>query len=125
MKVEIDGVEFAPVLHKESKKCNKSVQDFCRENRCWAAKDLDGGWFIYKNKPELGCVYSEWVYCDLELSKKMRDLNLSYPNIIWDKSLIAPDGSMPLLKKKEKKWQPRRGDPKGVGIITENSILHS
>ena len=32
--VMVDGAEFSPV----QKKGKKSVQDFCRENRCWAAK---------------------------------------------------------------------------------------
>jgi hypothetical protein len=37
--VMIDGVGFVPASQKESEKCDrKSVQGFCRENRCWAAK---------------------------------------------------------------------------------------
>lgn len=110
--VMVDGVEFEPV----QKKGKKSIQDFCRENRCWAAKDAvkyEGTerWWAYKDKPELDPVFNIWRYYNRPLSEKLIDAKLSYPDVPWDKSLVAPDGSMPLLK--EKKESPYGKHPEG------------
>lgn len=79
----------------------KRVDDFCRENRCWAAKDSNGLWHSYWSKPVSGL--SGWItqgpFDSLENKTEPY-----FPNVSWDKSLIAPDGRLILIEgKKEKK----------------------
>ena len=82
--IAIDDVEFAPVSQKvNEKRGNKSIQDFCRENRCWAARDACGMWYAYANRPHLftlglfALVPGNWVgRLSSVLSQEMRTLNM-------------------------------------------------
>lgn len=85
-------------------KTKETIQDFCKRNRCWAAKD-EGFilWFAYKKRPEKTSISNAWVYHDGVLSNEMQKYDLVYPDVPWDKSLVAPDGSMPLMNPKPHK----------------------
>lgn len=129
MKVEIDGVKFVPentvvgniypkdVVAATSKK--QDIREYCKEHRVWAAKD-DGGpheWCLFKEKPYIQ--QKEWVLDNLWININSAPVKakFTFPDCPWDKSLIAPDGSMPLMEKKE--FKPKHGWI--VGHLYENT----
>jgi hypothetical protein len=97
----------------------ETIHDFCKRKRCWAARDAGGTWHMipkiledqdHNRRPRHN--EFEWIgksYCLGVASDN--------PGVPWDKSLIAPDGSMPLMnpKKKDYSWLKE-----GVGILLNN-----
>jgi len=92
------------------KPAKQDIRDYCREHRVWAAKDSIpyntqyGQWAEYKEKPTKRSI--QWHPQSLARGQLNRDLFLdeskfTFPDCPWDKSLIAPDGSMPLMEMKE------------------------
>jgi len=76
----------------------QSVQDFCKSNRCWAAMDEQGGWHLFYGKPF--CHNGDWK----EKSKtSIKGLQWGFPDVDYDKSLIAPDGRLILIEGKKQK----------------------
>ena len=112
MKVEIDGVKFVPentaiegrVWPKDIIAATPEKQDireYCKDHRVWAAKEGSGSWWGWTRKPETKNNPSPktWNSCFGEVCSLPEDL--IFPSVPWDKSLIAPDGSMPLWEKDE------------------------
>ncbi len=82
------------------KKQPKRVEDFCREQRCWAAQNMDGTWFWYakNDKPHCGSKHWSGGYA----YRLFNDLVLP-THVSWDKSLVAPDGRLILVEGKKQK----------------------
>jgi len=110
--IEFSIDERFPFPIAEIKK-TKRVEDFCKENRCWAAKDKNGlwSWYIKEDKPY--CKDNRWGSKSAGVlfgSLSMIDFPIY---ISWDKSLAAPDGRLILIEeKKQKKQKNLRG--KGI-----------
>ena len=83
----------------EEKPKKQDIREYCKEHLVWAAKDdsWSTGWYVFTERPKKKtCTWQgNW---DDEIYKKRG--NFTYPAVPWDKSLIAPDGSMPLWEKK-------------------------
>jgi len=150
-KVTLDGKEFEVVNRNQStdgkttqetvtlrrvEKPRQDIRDYCKEHRVWATRDNDGFWAAWRKKPSPDYATRTWPGGDnifivgtVTLFKKGA---FTFPDCPWDKSLIAPDGSMPLMEPKKarikfaiesswgvapknpptlKKPFPRRGDP--------------
>jgi len=123
--------EFVNYVNVEKKReLKKDIRDYCRKHRYWAAMDSNKQWFMYSDKPILSSVM--WGKGSLRISVS----DFVFPNIPWNKSLIAPDGSMPLMepeKPKEKgaskpeigKWYTAKEFPeRGAGQLKEISSHH-
>lgn len=101
----IDDIKTNTFYHKsiiEKLNSPKTVQDFCKANRCWAAMDVGGAWYQYdkNNKPYL--TVGQW-YSTFNIQIHKIE-NVIFPKVLWDKSLVAPDGRLILIEgKKEKK----------------------
>jgi len=100
----IDDIKTNTFYHKsiiEKLNSPKTVQDFCKANRCWAAMDVGGAWYQYdkNNKPYLtaGQWYSTF---NIQIHKIE---NVIFPKVLWDKSLVAPDGRLILIEGKKQK----------------------
>jgi len=128
-KVMIDGKEFEiehriedygkEILllrrsNKETKPAHpkQDIRDYCREHRVWAAKDKNpwtgnNGWWGWTARPETknNPTPDTWNL-NFGTVLTLPD-NLTFPDCPWNKSLIAPDGSMPLMEPKAK--QPSHG----------------
>jgi len=109
MKVEIDGQVYVPQVSIAPKKEKQDIRDYCKEHRVWAAKDSEGGngWREFKKKPhtDKGSMFSFWLTNDENMFDGMKyidDDKFTFPDVPFDKSLIAPDGSMPLLQAQSK-----------------------
>lgn len=96
-----------PLLYNNSEKkqdTKENIQDYCRKNRKWAAKNSNEEWFIFKYKPNL-YDYKNWLIDDLCDLSFIDTKDMLVPAVPYNVSLIAPDGSMPL-------WKPRKKEPK-------------
>ena len=120
-------------------KPKQDIRDYCREHRVWAAKDCggegkpSGGWWGWTHRPETKNNPTPRTWNLNYGSVICLPSNLAFPSCPWDKSLITPDGSMPLMEPKHKNFikfgvessfgvaleyppkmkqsLPRRGDP--------------
>jgi len=91
--VFIDGLEYVP-RKVPAEPAKQDIRDYCREHRVWAAKDERIGWFQFTVRPQKeSCTWQGKQDRGSELSES----NFTFPACPWDKSLIAPDGSMPLM----------------------------
>jgi len=68
------------------------IRDFCKKHQVWAAKyageDIRGNWYTFSSMPHrLSAIWRG--------QNRNRAKDLIYPDVPWEKSLIAPDGSMP------------------------------
>ena len=79
-------------------KPKQDIRDYCREHRVWAAKDdyclAPNAWCAYVKKPSME--RKRWYGGNFITSFSPH--NSTFPDCPWDKSLIAPDGSMPLME---------------------------
>ena len=100
-------------VHKDKEVCtNKhtAIQDFCKERRVWAAKDMDGRWRTFPTRPtyrdESWYVDMDW-YTKGDFSVENSICGTLYvggvPDVSPEKSLIAPDGRLILIEGKKKK----------------------
>ena len=112
--VLVDGVEFVPKpVAPELKPAKIDVREYARQHRYWVAKEKSGTWLAYTVADDYRLSFhpnSGWGEGahDHIVHGAGIDMyrNCTFPVVPWDKSLIAPDGSMPLLKS-----TPQRGDP--------------
>lgn len=133
--VVIDGVTYVP--KPETITIKQDIRDYCREHRVWAAKDGPAAlydpnaWHFFGKDEKPSHAFSSFGSWSVEKVGYIHSgiaSKLEKPDVPWDKSLIAPDGSMPLwdnLQKnfvrycKETVWGvdpskpklPARGDP--------------
>lgn len=97
-----NGKDMGKVTKVELTKNPQSVQDFCKEHRCWAIKDKQGSWYPSIEKPKFLDVCSDWT--SFSWADNLINKDMVFPNVPWDKSLVAPDGRLILIEgKKEKK----------------------
>lgn len=79
--------------------CKKDIREYCREHRCWAAKDdTDGSWYSYREKPTLE--RRSWSGHGIQFFPAEA---FYFPAVPWDKSLMAPDGRLILVEPKPEK----------------------
>ncbi len=88
----------------------QDIRDYCREHRVWAARDENGRWvwYLIRDKPFVDKDIGLWLResftessTDPGFSTLAHTLKgFTFPDCPWDKSLIAPDGSMPLMEQK-------------------------
>jgi len=139
--VMIDGQEFAvtdfvhhsngfreediATLHSVGPSMAKKqdIREYCKEHHCWAVKNKEGYVFTINRKhhPKIIEDGSGWEF--LPSTAWGRNDPFFYPDVPWDESLIAPNGSMPLMVSKPyygamlkkpaviTKSIPHRGDP--------------
>lgn len=119
--VVIDGVVYVPkpnaamitvsignVTPVKKEPAKQDIRDYCREHRVWAAKDKDGTWANHSRKPVVdGKMWSNTSFIIGTATRFQDASRFTFPDVPWDKSLIAPNGSMPLWDKQ----LPTRGDP--------------
>lgn len=122
----INGIKYQRVPEPEPR---QDIRDYCREHRVWAAKDEAlSCWFFYNVKPEKRV--SNWIKSGSDSKMYYSELSLNkdkfiFPDVPWDKSLVAPDGSMPLLSQRVKgfqvgHWYVNVGDNKDIDLDFDN-----
>lgn len=77
------------------------IQEYCKTNRRWAAKDKSGYWHAYLKRPFCDNESQWFVRYDnsVEPYKGMGvPSDSDAPEIDWEKSLIAPDGRFIMLE---------------------------
>lgn len=92
----------------------QTIQEYCKENKLWAAKDYTNEWFTFDAKK----VNIDDIFLISNISKKYfiyffkeeKKENIIFPDIVFNKSLVAPDGTMPLLSL-QNKWRPKKNEP--------------
>ena len=113
-------------LHPKKK---QDIREYCKEHRVWAVKtsgEYDpAAWHVNHDKPTLvldkkGRGVLTWG--DTVLAEN----NFTFPDVPWDKSLIAPDGSMPLMDEKKTvkhfevgKWYVNVGKNEKVPMVDD------
>ena len=82
----------------------KTVKDYCIENRCWVARDKNGLICTYEKSARPECSYKDKIWTGRYCSGFLDQHRTAFPNVPWDKSLVAPDGRLILIEgNKEKK----------------------
>ena len=111
--VLVDGVEFVPKsVAPEQEPARIDVREYARQHRYWVAKEKSGTWLAYTTDKGRLSFDPNRGWGESALSRVVNGagidmyFNCTFPDVPWDKSLIAPDGSMPLFKS-----TPQRGDP--------------
>lgn len=115
----------------EIKKDPLSVQEYCKMNRCWAAKDSNGKWYWYRrnDRPHYHYARCEWLRnaIDSAFNKITNKIeNVKFPDVLPDKSLIAPDGRLILIegKKQKKPKEAKFKAGKWYRSKRNSSIIH-
>lgn len=102
----------------------KLLQDYCIENRCWAAMDRDGKWSTFADKPK----YIEGYrgYWMGKYRETFESHSIKVPIVSYDKSLIAPDGRLILVegRKEKKKKEVKFKAGKWYRSKRNSSIIH-
>lgn len=82
----------------------QDIREYCKEHRVWAAKQGDNGYGWRTFKPQdgkpysfVGAIFGSWKNDRGYFGDSVDSSKFTFPDVSWDKSLIAPDGSMPLL----------------------------
>lgn len=106
IEIELNRAQFIEKMATLYPIKKQDIHEYCKEHRVWAAKDGDGRWWGWPKKPEStnNLLPDIWNSDRCIVQSLPNDLN--YPDVPWDKSLIAPDGSM-LLWDETRKTQKR------------------
>ena len=109
----------------------QDIREYCKEHRVWAMKSSGEhkpiGWYRVGEKPTLDIDGKAWLNTFPNFAELLNPAYFIFPDVSWDKSLIAPDGSMPLLEKKPErathfevgKWYVNVGKNEGVPMVDQ------
>lgn len=98
----IDNIKKNTFYHGSN--LDKTVKDYCIENRCWVARDKNGTICTYEKSERPECNYIDEIWTGHYYRGFLDQHSYAFPDVPWDKSLIAPDGRLILIEgKKEKK----------------------
>jgi len=90
--VFIDGVEYAPVKALILEK--QGIREYCKERHVWARKTPMDVWAFHSKRPGME-ITSDPNFALIHFAQPEYFI---FPEVSWQDSLIAPDGSMPLFE---------------------------
>lgn len=85
-----------------AKEC-MTIQEYCKKNRCWAAKDDE--WDEFEERPDyiVASNLGRRIWFSNGMCSQLDQENLVFPDVPAEKSLVAPDGRFILMEPQKEK----------------------
>lgn len=109
--ITLNGEKYRKVEEKKK----QDIRAYCREHRVWAVKTERGTIHACASEPHL--IFLDNQYWEYVKNTRLDESKFIFPDCPWNKSLIAPDGSMPLMEKKHQPYYGRFATESSYGWI--------